>query len=91
MMECPKFSGEDFPGWLTKIEQFFDVDNTKEAEKVRVVMMHLSGEALHWHLRFAKTKGNLSEIQQKDYAYAMKTCFCEIKYANPMFEISNIR
>lgn len=45
-MECPKFSNEDFPGWLTKIEQFFDVDDTKETEKIQVMMMHLSGELI---------------------------------------------
>lgn len=60
---CPRFNGEDFRGWLLKIEQFFVVDNTQERDKVRLVMTHLDGRALQWHQWFMVEQG--SEEQRK--------------------------
>lgn len=74
-IECPEFSCDDFPGWITWIEKLFDVDLTHKDDKVRVVMMHLSREALHWHMWYVTTKGNLYEISWKDYIYAIRTRF----------------
>ena len=48
-LECPRFYGENFKGWLLKMEQFFEADQTKEQDKIRTVMMHLDGRALQWH------------------------------------------
>ena len=45
-LECPRFDGEDFRGWLLKIQQFFEADQTRESEKLRHVMMNLEGKAL---------------------------------------------
>ena len=29
-LECPRFDGTNFSGWLLKMEQFFEADQTKE-------------------------------------------------------------
>ena len=42
----PKFEGDDFEGWLLKLEQYFEVEGIAEENKVRMVMMHLEGRAL---------------------------------------------
>ena len=43
-LECPRFDGENFHGWLLKMDQFFEAGRTPEQEKVRTVMMHLEGK-----------------------------------------------
>ena len=48
-LECPRFDGTNFRGWLLKMEQFFEADQTREEDKVRSVMVHMDGKALQWH------------------------------------------
>ncbi|OMP08964.1 hypothetical protein COLO4_05954 [Corchorus olitorius] len=55
-IECPRFNGDDFMGWHSRIEQFFIADNTPENQKIGLVMMHLEGRALQFHLHFMRTK-----------------------------------
>ncbi|XP_071927614.1 uncharacterized protein [Coffea arabica] len=40
-IDFPKFNGEDFRGWLYKSEQFFEVDETPNAVKVKIAAMSL--------------------------------------------------
>ena len=61
-LERPCFNGVDFKGWLLKIEQFFEADQTKESDKLRTVMMHLDGKALQWHQQYMKNYRALSEV-----------------------------
>ncbi|KAK5846456.1 hypothetical protein PVK06_002746 [Gossypium arboreum] len=44
--ECPRFDGEDFRGWWSKLEQFFEVEGVLEQDNVRIVMLHMEGKAL---------------------------------------------
>lgn len=44
--DCPRFDWEDFRGWWSKLEQFFEVEDLQEQAKVRTVMLHLQGKAL---------------------------------------------
>ena len=37
-LECPRFDVVDLRGWLLKIEQFFDADQTKGVDRVKSVM-----------------------------------------------------
>lgn len=48
-LECPKFDGNDFRGWWTKLEQYFEAEVIPEGSKVRLVMLNLEGRALEWH------------------------------------------
>lgn len=48
-IEFPQFDGEDLKGWLSRYEQFFEVDGTSEDAKVQLVAIHLEGKALKWH------------------------------------------
>ena len=53
-LKCPHFDRVDFRGWLLKIEQFFETGQTKPADKVRSMMMHLDEKALQWHQIFMR-------------------------------------
>ena len=61
-LECPRFDGVDFRGWLLKIEQFFEADQTKPVDRVRSMMMHLDGKALQWYQRFMRNHDSLTEV-----------------------------
>ena len=47
-LETPKFHGqkEEFPYWISKVEQVFNRHNLEEHEKFKVVSMKLRGYAL---------------------------------------------
>ena len=38
-LDCPKFDGTNFPGWIMKLEQFFEVEKVLKGNKIRMVMM----------------------------------------------------
>ena len=38
-LECPRFDGENFIGWLMKLDQFFESEKVQDGDKVRTVMM----------------------------------------------------
>ena len=48
-LDCPKFDGYDYLGWEFKVEQYFEVVNMVEEDKVQTVLIHLKGKALQWH------------------------------------------
>ena len=90
-LECPRFGGTDFKGWYLKIEQFFAVDQTREQDKVRTVMMHLDGKALQWHQRFMKNQGSLSAVDWNQYILEMRNRFSENEFTDPMLEIVSLK
>ena len=61
-IECPKFDGCDFLGWHNKIQQFFEADSIAEKDKIRVLMIHLEGRALQWHLYHVRNLAHQGEI-----------------------------
>ncbi|GJU92132.1 hypothetical protein Tco_1304555 [Tanacetum coccineum] len=54
-MEFPKFHGEDVKGWMFRVKQFFAIDAVGEADKIKLVSIHLYDRILTWHLQFVKT------------------------------------
>jgi len=49
-LETPKFRGqkEDFPCWISKVDQIFARYNIEEQEMFKVVIKKLRGHALEW-------------------------------------------
>ena len=90
-LECPKFDGSDFQGWLLKMEQFFEVDQTREEDKIRTIMMHLEGKALQWHQRYMKSQGKPSDVNWTIYVDEMRGRFSENEYSDPMLEIVSLK
>ena len=90
-LECPHFDGIDFRGWLLKIEQFFEADQTKSNDKVRRVMMHLDGRALQWHQRFMKNHDAMTEVNWDHYISEMRSRFSENEFSDPMLELVNLK
>ncbi|XP_017438444.2 uncharacterized protein LOC108344526 [Vigna angularis] len=50
-LEVPRFDGTDPIGWIFKISQFFDYQNTPEQERLQVASFYMDGPALSWYQR----------------------------------------
>nr|DAD43229.1 TPA_asm: hypothetical protein HUJ06_001459 [Nelumbo nucifera] len=48
-VDFPKFNGDHVKDWLYKCDQFFSLDNTSSAAKVKLAVIHLEGKSLQWH------------------------------------------
>jgi hypothetical protein len=54
-LEFPRFSGDDPTVWFNCVNQFFEFQNTPEAQKVSLASYHLEGEANQWWQWLPKT------------------------------------
>ena len=48
-LEFPTFGGNGVREWMFKSEQFFEVHNVPDENKVNLISLHLFDEALMWH------------------------------------------
>ena len=48
-LNIPKFDGHDPLGWIFKITQLFQYQNTPEEERVTIASLYLDGAALSWY------------------------------------------
>ena len=66
ILETPKFRGqkEDFPYWISKVDQVFTRYNIDEQEKFKVVIKKLRGHALEWweKYKYKRKKRRKSKI-----------------------------
>ncbi|KAL0388242.1 UNVERIFIED_CONTAM: hypothetical protein Sradi_2706000 [Sesamum radiatum] len=90
-IEFPRFSGEDFSGWIYKCDQFFQVyKNTPDELKVRLASIHMEGDALRWHKKYMKTQ-NPAPVWD-EYVREMRTTFgIQGESARPLDEMKKHR
>ena len=48
-LDIPRFDGRDLLGWIFKISQLFEYQNTPEEERITVASFYLDGAALSWY------------------------------------------
>lgn len=41
-MDFPKFAGDDVPNWVDKVEQYFDLYNTSNEDRVQLASYYLT-------------------------------------------------
>ncbi|KAG8384286.1 hypothetical protein BUALT_Bualt04G0102600 [Buddleja alternifolia] len=90
-VEFPHFNGEDLRGWLTKCEQFFEVDDTPPTAKVKLDAIHLEGKALQWHQMFMKGRLTRQVPNWEEYIRALSDRFGQLVYDDPMSELVNLK
>ncbi|GKB30272.1 hypothetical protein Tco_0869673 [Tanacetum coccineum] len=61
-VEFPRFQEDDVRGWVFRCDQFFNIDNTPNDEKVKIVYVHLSDKALLWHRQYIIINGQLFSL-----------------------------
>ena len=69
-LEFPRFSEDDPIEWFNCVNQFFEFQNTLEAQKVSLASYHLEGEANQWwqwiHRTFQEERRVLSWADFED-------------------------
>lgn len=48
-LDIPRFDGRNPLGWIFKMSQLFDYQNTPEEERITVASFYLDGAALSWY------------------------------------------
>ncbi|XP_022553445.1 uncharacterized protein LOC111203725 [Brassica napus] len=79
------FDGTELRDWLSKCEQFFDIDDTPQELKIRLAAMHLRGKATEWHTNYMTTRFGLFP-SWTDYIIAISARFCEL-FDDPLAEL----
>ncbi|GJS74588.1 retrotransposable element Tf2 [Tanacetum coccineum] len=88
-VEFPKFEGEDVIGWLYRVNKFFEMDQIgDDAQKLRLVSMHVFGKALNWHKQFMGKFGEV--VTWGVYETHIKKRF-ESVFEDPMVELKNLK
>ncbi|KAJ9562551.1 hypothetical protein OSB04_007711 [Centaurea solstitialis] len=89
-LEFPPFEGDDFKDWHYKCNQFFELDNTPEKMKIRLVAIHLKGRALQWHQGFMKEMEG-KPISWKNYLDELREKFVGGTTSKPLIELKNLK
>jgi len=86
--DFPCFDGEDVHKWLYKCNQYFDMEEIKGAEKVKLASFYLDGMALYWHQNFTQSLED-REATWEEYTEALCDRFgCQ---QNPLEELMELR
>ncbi|GKA44496.1 putative mitochondrial protein [Tanacetum coccineum] len=87
-VEFLKFHEDDVRGWVFRCDQFFHIDNTLNEEKVKIVSVHLSDKALHWHRQYVSVNGE--DVTWELYKNAIVKRFWSI-FEDPMSALKNAK
>ena len=55
--EFPVFKGNDVLKWIYKCNQYFDVEEVAEHDKLKLASYYLDGMALCWHQNYMRSLG----------------------------------
>ncbi|GJU46257.1 retrotransposable element Tf2 [Tanacetum coccineum] len=87
-LDFPKFSGDDVKGWIYRCNQFFQLDNVADNQKVKIASIHLHDKALDWHRNFERRNG--LEVTWERYSEEVLQRFGPI-VEDPMADLKNLR
>ena len=59
-MDMKKSDGKDPVTWILQMEQYFDLKNVQNIEKVRTATLHLEKNTFVWYLWFFSRKKNVT-------------------------------
>nr|DAD29291.1 TPA_asm: hypothetical protein HUJ06_030759 [Nelumbo nucifera] len=89
-VDFPKFNGGHVKDWIYKCDQFFSLDNTSSAAKVKLAAIHLEGKALQWHHALMKSRLTNYPMNWEDYAKAITSRFGPA-FDDPMSELMSLK
>lgn len=55
--DFPSFEGEDVYKWLYKCNQYFEVEEIQEFDKLKLTSYYLDGMTLYKHQKFMRSRG----------------------------------
>lgn len=65
-MEIPIFNGENAESWVLRVEQYFQLDNFSDPEKLQAVRICFNDEALMWY-RWERDRNPFPNWEQLKY------------------------
>ena len=68
--DFPIFEGEEVHKWLFKCNQYFDLEEIPEADKLRLASYYLDGMALYWHQNYTRNLEG-QEVTWAEYVDAL--------------------
>lgn len=90
-IDFPGYDGTaSFRSWKGKMEQYFEVFQTPELQKIRTVYFHLGGIALDWHDSFVSDKQDL-QLSWPQYAFHMGLRFDIMQLGDPMRQLKELQ
>lgn len=90
-LDIPRFDGRNPLGWIFKMSQLFDYQNTPEEERITVASFYLDGAALSWYLWMYR---NGFITSWSDFLQALESRFAPTFYDDPkgaLFKLSQCR
>lgn len=72
------------------MEQFFSEEEITIQQKLKLMSMHLEGDALHWHFGYMRIRGQMPLPTWDEYIWALCDSFWA-EYTDPMTEIMNVK
>ena len=86
--ESSIFEGEDVLKWIYKCNQYFDVEEIDEQDKLKLASYYLDGMALCWHQNFMRSLGGQA-VSWLKYVEALYYKFRGEK--NPLEELIELK
>ncbi|GMJ10211.1 hypothetical protein HRI_004690300 [Hibiscus trionum] len=90
-LPCPRFDGDDFRGWHSKLEQYFEAEAVPENSKIRLVMLHLEGKALQWHQFLMRNQEDFANLGWSQYLRLIRERFCPGGFDDPFEDLLELR
>lgn len=88
-VEFPKFDGTELRSWFYKCNQFFQLDDISDPQKVRLAAIHLEGKALLWHQTYMHRCNHIIPTLSK-YTEDITVRFGDL-YDDPMAELKALK
>lgn len=76
---------------MCKVEQFFEIDSTRDDIKVNLASMHIEGKALHWYKAFLSTRDKEKVFLWEEFVDILMARFREQVVWDPIVELKKLR
>lgn len=77
--------------WLYKADQFFNIDHTLEASKVKLASIHLEDKALHWFKSYIGIREKGKALQRSKFVEALVARFGDQLFEDPIAELKKLQ
>lgn len=82
-LDFPRYNGgEDPTSWLCRAEQFFQFQETPEADQVSLASFHLEGDAQLW---YQLLKQDMAHLIWDDFRKELRSCFGPSQFCDHFF------
>jgi hypothetical protein len=84
----PVFGGDDVHRWLYKCNQYFEIEDIEDPEKLKLASYYLDGIALYWHQNFMRNLNNW-RLSWDEYVEAL--CYRFGGQKDPMEDLIDLK